>query len=853
MKKFCLKCQVSIVVVLCLGQFLYAQWVPVHKTTAVAVASVGSPPETLQNGITVDCPKVFDNRTLTLMLETLSESLRKVQFIDQQTLASALQLIQGFQTKEVATNLSIGTRPTPKITQSQKTNTGNVSDSGAALPDTTETSTGTERASETPQPPALDTLPAFSGFTPNYGENAADLLSDQVNLTYRIFNLRMLLERSLSDRLLSNSKPRRQAVLGFNVTVDPPRTAEDAVAVVEITLNLTDPNTSNSSQAANANGLSLVSMMPEEKTYNAAALSTKSNAFGGAAIVKMINVGYSERRRGQTFYLYRDADTIAYQRMNEGNPNQVVFGWMFRPVLGRRSVSPGLRQLFAIVALPKDDSEAADISQYLNASVRTYWRKYDRDTMTSFEAKEANRFTRFRYALSLNLSKPEIFDSRYENRATYNGVEIKPTNHYQNSLRPTVSGVTWRPIGGKSIIISATGENFFSETKVAIGDKIYSTTADGLILKSNQSFDLTTTIDALVNGNGTIIGRYSTSVPLIAKEDRIARNELIVPGKIRISETRVDPTMAGHRLLTIHLRDHVPILTPDYLRTNFALPAVPDPIITINGKPVPLPYVTADKVITETVNNAPVNIPEKEIQCNVPESFFNNGGGILKVAYVFLPDNWTATWLITNPDADFDITRISKQNIVLSTRGPLGFTINPYATNPNAPVCWTLFIGGKRYVLNSPVCTVGVSGTEGLSTHTISADLSAQKIDIPDKIILISPWGAVSTLEVPKSPAPEPAEPKPLTVGLNDQIFVDVPVSEASAVGSVEAAQQKLYIIVPEPEKENEVIKKIKVYTDKITGKQGNVDLTIFDKKGKLLKIVTLQVVCKNCRNKGEK
>ncbi|MEK6279567.1 MAG: hypothetical protein AABN95_04365 [Acidobacteriota bacterium] len=59
-----------------------------------------------------------------------------------------------------------------------------------------------------------------------------------MNLTYQIFNLRMLLERSLSDRLLDDDQPRRQAVLGFNVTLDPPRTSNDAVAVVEISLNL---------------------------------------------------------------------------------------------------------------------------------------------------------------------------------------------------------------------------------------------------------------------------------------------------------------------------------------------------------------------------------------------------------------------------------------------------------------------------------------------------------------------------------------------------------------------------------------------------------------------------------------
>ena len=56
--------------------------------------------------------------------------------------------------------------------------------------------------------------------------------------------------------------------------------------VVEITMTAKD-----------AQRLSLVSLMPQEKTYNAAALSSKSNAFGGAAVVSAFQVGFSARKR----------------------------------------------------------------------------------------------------------------------------------------------------------------------------------------------------------------------------------------------------------------------------------------------------------------------------------------------------------------------------------------------------------------------------------------------------------------------------------------------------------------------------------------------------------------------------
>ncbi len=499
------------------------------------------------NGISVGAPKVFDNRTLTLMLEALSQTLQAQQqnYIDQKSVAAALANIQGFTQTESSTNLSLTTTPTPATDVKTTLNTGNVDANGNPLPNTFQRQTDVNRASVTPQAPALDTLPAFQGFTPTYGNSASDLLSDQVNLTYQIFNLRMILERALSDRLNpganGDNKTRLQAVLGLNVTLDPPRTANDAVAVVEITLTSNDKDKKD---------LSLVALMPQEKTYNAAALNSKSNAFAGSAVVSSFQVGFSARKRGQVFYLYRDNDTISYERMT-GDPTKIVFGWMFRPVLGRRSVSPGLRQLFAIMALPNVD--CADIDPNCKASltskVRTYWKKYDRGTLTSFEYHDANRARLFWYGFSLGLTKPQIFAGhKYENEATYSDLTVQSSANYQDALKPTVKQVTWRPTGAKNIVISARGNNFFSQTKVALGDATYSDGA-GLILKSNQAFDLVTTLDALVNGPGTILGRYDISVPLT--NDEVPES---LKNGVEVKDANLKPAIAGTRKIEIHLQ-----------------------------------------------------------------------------------------------------------------------------------------------------------------------------------------------------------------------------------------------------------------------------------------------------------
>lgn len=540
-----------------------------------------------QNGISVGRPKVFDNRTLTIMLESLNDSLRTVQnsFINKESLAAAFSFLQGYQARETSRALSITGNPIPSLNEVLATTTAANKDVS-----TVDTKTTTQ-AAITPTAPTLnDATSTIPGFNPTFGQNPSDLLSDQVNLTYQIFNLRMLLERSLSDRLLDNSQPRRQAVLGFNVTIDPPRTAEDSVAVTEITLDL-DPSLCKGSDC-----LSLVSLMPQEKTYNSAALTTKSNSFAGSAVVNMFSVGYSERRKGQTFYLYRDNDTVSYERMDDRYPNRIVFGWMFRPVLGRRSVSPGLRQLFAIVSLPSSDkndginsdrNDGLEKVTNINASVITYWKKYDRSTMTSYEDQDTNRAARIRRYLSFGLTRPEIFNDRYVNTAEYKNVSIQPTETYQESLRPKLKKVSWRFTGPKNVVVSAEGDNFFTGTQVSINDKSFASASDGLTLKSNQAFDLATSLDALASGPGIISGRYGPAIPMILEESA----DGVPSGRLTIDGIDLGPAESGIRTLTVRIRrivERTKPITFDVFPSS--LTGLTVPIVSVNGTAVQFPY-----------------------------------------------------------------------------------------------------------------------------------------------------------------------------------------------------------------------------------------------------------------------
>jgi hypothetical protein len=538
------------------------------------------------NGISVGMPKVFDNRSLTLQIEALQKALQQQQAanstVDLKTVMAALANTQGLTQSEVSTVLSVLGNPTPSTSLSTDLKTGNVDTNGNPLPNTTETQTSKNVASVTPTAPSFDSFAALpSGFNPTFGPSASDLLNDQINLNYQIINLQMVLERALSDRLYhpckeetQNPPPqnptakdlnctRLQTVLGFNVTIDPPRVANDAVAVVEVTLKRADgaqsavsPESPNNKD----NDLSLVAVIPQEKTYNAAALSSSSHAYSGAAVVNAFQVSGGYRKRNQTFYVYRDTDTLAYERMTDGG--ELVFGWMFRPVLGRRSVSPGLRQLFAVVSLPQIDCDHQEIDDKgqsetgckidLSPSVRTYWKKYDRATQTSFEKHDANRARRFWYDFTAGLAKPQIFDRHsYLNTANYGTLTVHSSAIYENELRPVVQTVTWHATGEKSVVVSVTGRNFFTDTQVRLGDTTYSEDNKNLVIKSDESFDLMTTADQLTAGPGSILGRYGLSVPIVQYDSPGGTDT--IPDGVQIGNLQIGPVIDGYRTLDISL------------------------------------------------------------------------------------------------------------------------------------------------------------------------------------------------------------------------------------------------------------------------------------------------------------
>jgi hypothetical protein len=544
----------------------------------------------------------------------------------------------------------------------------------------------------------------------------------------------------------------------------------------------------------------------------------------------MIQVGYAQRSRSQVFYLYRDSDTISYEKMIGESDSQVVFGWMFRPVLGRRSVSPGLRQMFAIVSLPEKDG---DSSVQLQAHVKTYWKKYDAGTMTAFEERDASRASKFAYSASLGLAKPQIFSVRYQNEADYKGIEVKSTKGYETNLTPVVEAVRWRPVGAKSALITVEGRNFFTGTQVAIGDKTLSGPLDGLILKSNQTFDVLTTLDALANGSGMLVGRYGPAVPMRTLQAKEGCH-------LDIQQTTVGPDLSGSRALDIQLSDPKKISD---LPHDTAGPS--DPVIVVNGKVVPPPYTMFQ---TEEGVNFRVQIASSVAATN---------GLSVKLSWPFEPECWTATKYAPDPNAMFEIVRVDDKSVVIRAQDETGFTLDRNLRKGPPGFCWKVVHGDKIENLKvSETCDRQTDSPIGNAISKFAVECTFDKI--PEKVVLISPWNAAYVIAVPKADASAVASvPKPIALNQYDRVWIEIQAEKDKDfinTSTVEAGQVALPFQPPKKKEGDSSVTKLKVeITQDITAKPGDVDVTVWDTQKTVLGSTKLHITCVDCRNPGGK
>ncbi|HET9866242.1 MAG TPA: hypothetical protein VFQ06_03025, partial [Nitrospira sp.] len=490
---------------------------------------------------------------------------------------------------------------------------------------------------------------------------------------------------------------------------------------------------------------------------------------------------------------------------------------------------------------------------------KTFWKKYDADTLTSYDIGDANRASRFRYAATLGLTKPEIFQPRYTNKVEYSNVVVKSTSEYEKGLGPRIDDVRWTAVGSKNALVSVMGANFFSGTQVTLGDKIFSGNGDGLVLKSNNSFDLTTTIDALASGPGAVSGRYGPAIPFVIDDAAPAasvknppaqgtvRAEAPTPprdkGKgISIARVELGPSLSGMHRLKVFLASRAD--------GNLDLEDLPKnrqgeretPLVTVNGATMALPYLFFN--YSEGSRN------QVQIQGSVPASALAKGHAVVHVLWPFRGDHWRDVMTSTNPDSAYEIVRAGEKSLILLTTNIGGFSTSPRDPNMRWTdgQCWSLFTGGTPFQLKSSSCPKGDAQSTAVGESAIALNLTNS---VPEKVVLMDPEGETYQVPVPKAPSAEAATAaaKGLKAKQYDSVWIEIAVDDVSSVDVVEADGQRLRTMAS-PGTDGNPAKSIKaLLTRAVTDKPGTVDITLFDKTGKPITTATLTIApCETCK-----
>jgi hypothetical protein len=227
------------------------------------------------------------------------------------------------------------------------------------------------------QNPSAAPAPAMSTFTlpSSFGPSASNVLNEQVELNSEVESLSLLLEGALSDQFYQDggvSYPKRRVTIGIPVTIIPSRKYKDEVAEIDLSVASVVSKSNCTSPPA------ITAILPQSKTYNVASISSKSTSIGGGIVTGVLTAGVNFAWQKQTYYIVQDQDTVALQYPYVPGRNSITFGWQLRPVLGRHTVSSGMRTLFVQLALPPDVCGTSD--NLATVAVTTAWKRVDRKT-----------------------------------------------------------------------------------------------------------------------------------------------------------------------------------------------------------------------------------------------------------------------------------------------------------------------------------------------------------------------------------------------------------------------------------------------------------------------------------------
>jgi hypothetical protein len=471
----------------------------VFTTCLLSALTVGRAQETEQtiqardkaaNGILVSTPKVYDDSLLQRMLQAAEAKLASMQVLDASGLSSHLGAVTGANQQFSSLAVSAMGPTLPQVvktanaaTQSNETDSSVVT---GATPSTTNstksvgTAPVTNVATTTPQtaPPTV-TAPAPTTTLPSaFSVSSSDVLNEQMQLTYEVANLRLLLEGSLTDRMLFSSKLRLtkpRTTLGFPIAIVPDKRFRNAVAVVEVDVK-------KNQDVGDGEPPVVTALLPREKTYNVAAIKDSSHSLGGGVATQLLSVSASFLWGRRTYYVVQDQDTLALSYPALEN-DRVRFQWQFRPVLGQEYVRSGMKQTFVQLAFPGAASDAI----YGRILVRTYWRRYDRKTGVVGDV---------------------IVGSLRESVLNW------PIPHLHLEIAPSpFSGAQLEDLGNGQVLVHLPG-NFLSDTYVRIGSTQLRFGSPNFSYEQSEIRFVAPIVD-LATKDVALVARDGSAVPLV--------------------------------------------------------------------------------------------------------------------------------------------------------------------------------------------------------------------------------------------------------------------------------------------------------------------------------------------------
>jgi hypothetical protein len=447
------------------------------------------------NGINVGSAKVYDDSLLQQMLQNAEAKLAAMQVLDQSGISAKLGSVTGATLQ--ASSLGVNVQG-PSVPQTQTTSNG-----ATGSTTTTQAPTGTTVAqtSGLPAQNVVTTLqqtnpPAFTATAPStslptsFSVSASDILNEEMQLTYEIANLRLLLEGSLSDRF---DKTRRivnpRVTLGFPIALTPDRRYKDAVAVVEVEVTR---ERGEHGDEAEIEPPVITALLPREKTYNIAAIKDRNTSIGGGIATQLVGVSGSFFRTRKSYYIVQDQDTLALTFDPDKNEKKekVGFSWQFRPVLGEEYVRAGLKQTFVQLSF----SKVPGTPNFGAVRVRTYWRRFDRKRGIVGEI---------------------ISDSLTENTIPTNipSFQLIPDPATDISFNETDT----EDLGGGQMLVSLESR-FLLGTSVRIGTTVLGPGSPGFSF-DQERIRFVAPISDLATKNVALVGRDGSELPLIMKRD----------------------------------------------------------------------------------------------------------------------------------------------------------------------------------------------------------------------------------------------------------------------------------------------------------------------------------------------